>query len=179
MTVSSAPRRRATRAASNAVLPPPYTATRPVSARCSPDGDAAQEADGVEHAAGVLVGDVDPLGEVGTDRDEHRVEAALRPLGLEVLDAVALLEAHAERRDPVDLGVQDVAGQPVGGDAVAHHPAGLGAVVADDDVVAEPGQVVRGRQPARAGADDEHAACRSRSGGASKAQPRSIARSPR
>ena len=52
--------------------------------------------------------------------------------------------------------VEHVAGQPVGRDAVAHHPAGLVAGVADLDLVAEPGQVVGGRQPARPGADDQH-----------------------
>ena len=64
--------------------------------------------------------------------------------------------AHAERRDPVELAGEHVARQPVGRDAVAHHPAGLGARVADLDLVAEPRQVVGGRQPARSGADDEH-----------------------
>ena len=63
---------------------------------------------------------------------------------------------HAQRRDPVHLAAQDVARHPVGRDAVAHHPAGLGAGVADLDLVAQPGQVVGGRQPARPGADDEH-----------------------
>ena len=66
------------------------------------------------------------------------------------------VDPHAQRRDPVDLAVEHVARQPVGGDAVAHHPARLGARVADLDLVAEPGQVVGGRQPARPGADDEH-----------------------
>ena len=65
--------------------------------------------------------------------------------------------AHAERRDAADLGVEHVARQAVGGDAVAHHAAGLGAGVADLDLVAEPREVVRGREPARAGADHEHA----------------------
>ena len=78
------------------------------------------------------------------------------PLGREVLDRVPAGHPHAQRRDPVHLAAQDVAGHPVCRDAVAHHPAGLGAGVADLDLVAEPGQVVGGRQPARPGADDEH-----------------------
>ena len=80
------------------------------------------------------------------------------PLGLEVGDPVLLLEDDAHGRDPGDLRVEDVARQPVGGDAVAHHPARQRSVVADDDVVPEPGQVVGGREPGRAGADDEHPA---------------------
>ena len=56
----------------------------------------------------------------------------------------------------LDLGVEHVAGQPVGGDAVPHHPAGLGPVVTDHDLVAATGEVVGGGQPARPGADDEH-----------------------
>ena len=48
-------------------------------------------------------------------------------------------------------------GQPVGGDAVAHHPARLGAGVADLDLVPEPRQVIGGREPARPRADHEHA----------------------
>ena len=70
------------------------------------------------------------------DRDEHRVEAALAALGLEIGDPVVAGEPHAERRDPLDLAVEHVAGQPVGRDAVAHHPARLGAGVADLDLVA-------------------------------------------
>ena len=40
-------------------------------------GDAAQERHGVEDPAGVPRGNVDALGQVGTDRDEDRVEPAL------------------------------------------------------------------------------------------------------
>ena len=63
---------------------------------------------------------------------------------------------HAQRRDPVELAVEHVAGQPVGRDAVPHHPARLVARVPDLHLVAEPGQVVGGRQPARPGTDHEH-----------------------
>ena len=121
-----------------------------------PGPDVAEEADGVEDPAGVGVRDVDPLAQVRADRDEDRVEAL--PLGLEVGDPVLLLEDDAHGRDPGDLRVEDVARQPIGRDAVAHHPARQRSVVADDDVVPEPGQVVGGREPGRAGADDEHPA---------------------
>ena len=118
--------------------------------------DAAQERHRVHDLAGIPGRDVDALGEVGAHRDEDRVEAALLPLGREILDRVPAGHPHAHRRDPVHLAAQDVAGHPVFGDAVAHHPARLGAGVADLDLVAQPGQVVGSRQPARPGADDEH-----------------------
>ena len=81
-------------------------------------------------------------------------------LGDEVLDPVLAGHPHAQRRDPVELAVEHVAGQPVGRDAVAHHPAGLGAGVPDLDLVAEPGQVVGGREPARARRRSRAPACR-------------------
>ena len=82
---------------------------------------------------------------------------ALLPLGGEVLDAMLARHAHTHRRDARDLSTEHVARQAVGRDPVAHHPAGLVAGVADLDLVAEPRQVVGGRQAARPGADDQHA----------------------
>ena len=119
-------------------------------------GDAAQERHRVHDPPRIPGRDVDPLGQVGPDRDEDRVEAALLPLGDEVLDPVLAGHPHAQRRDPVELAGEHVAGQPVGRDAVPHHPARLAARVPDLHLVAEPGQVVGGRQPARPGADHEH-----------------------
>ena len=119
-------------------------------------GDAAQERHRVHDPPGVPRRDVDALGQVCAHRDEDRVEAALLPLGGEVLDAVRGDDPHAQRRDPVQLAAQDVARHPIRRDAVAHHPAGLGARVPDLDVMTEPREVIRRRQPARPRADDEH-----------------------
>jgi len=94
---------------------------------------------------------------MGADRDEHRVEAPFVPLGNEVLDPVTACDAHAQRRDPCYLAVEHVTRHPVCGDPVAHHPAGVAAGIADLDLVAEPGQVVGRRQPARTGSDHQHA----------------------
>ena len=113
-------------------------------------GDAAQERHRVHDRPRVPRGDLHALGQVRADGDEHRVEAALAALGLEIGDPVVAGEPHAQRRDPLDLAAQHVAGHPVGRDAVAHHPAGLRARVADLDLVAEPRQVVGGRR-ARSG----------------------------
>jgi len=120
-------------------------------------GDAAQERDGVDDASGIAGRDVDPLGEVCADGDEDRVERAFLVLGDQVLDLVPADHSHADRRDPVELAGEDVARQPVGRDAVAHHPARLLAGVPDLHLVAEPGEVVGGRQTARPGADHEYA----------------------
>ena len=118
-------------------------------------GDFAQERHRVHDPAGVVGRDVHVLGQVRADRDEHRVEGALGPLGSQVGDPVPAGDGHAEGLDPADLAGQYVARQPVGRDAIAHHPARLGAGVPDLHLVATPGQVVGGGQPARAGPDDQ------------------------
>jgi hypothetical protein len=89
-------------------------------------------------------------------RHEDGVEAALTALGGEVLNPVSAGDPHTEGLDPLQLGAEHLTGQPVGRNAVAHHPARLVAGVADLDLVAAPGQVVSGRQPARPGTDDQH-----------------------
>ena len=119
-------------------------------------GDAAQERHRVHDRPRVLGRDVDPLGQVRAHGHEGRVEAALTPLRVQVLHPVAQGDPHAHRGDPHQLAVQDVARHPVGRDAVPHHPAGLVARIPDLDLVAEPGQVVGGRKPARPGPDDQH-----------------------
>ena len=124
--------------------------------RLLPGLDATQEADRVEHPAGVLVGDVDPLGQVGAHRHEGRVEPALGHLGLQILDHVVLLEPDPQVVDAADLRVQHAPRQPVGRDAVPHHAAGQRAVVADHDLVPEPRQVVGRRESAGPGAHHQH-----------------------
>ncbi len=145
-----------------------------------PGGDAAQERHGVDDRPGVLGRDVDPLGQVRAHRDERGVEAAFASFGVQVLDPVAGGEAHAHRGNPADLGVEDVTRHPVGRDAVAHHPAGRIARVPDLDLVAEPGQVVGGRQAARPGTDDEHPPAAADGGGIERPLPldRQVAEEP-
>ena len=70
----------------------------------------AEELDSIEHAGRVLVGDIDPFGEMGADGNEDRVEAALVAFGLQVGDAMVLLDGDTQRAQPVDLGVHDGAG---------------------------------------------------------------------
>jgi hypothetical protein len=80
-------------------------------------------------------GNVGAAADVRTDGEEHRVEVAEG--GDVVGDGAAGFEGDAEVEDALDLGVEDVVGQAVGGDAVAHHAAGHIAGVADGDRVAE------------------------------------------
>ena len=102
--------------------------------------------------------DVGALADVGADGEERGVEAALAHRvrrGRSTLRFELQLDAQVE--DALDLGVEDVARQPVARDAEAHHAAGVGP--ASWIVTAWPSrrEVVGGRQPGRAGADDEHA----------------------
>ncbi len=120
----------------------------------------AQETERVEDPAGVARRDVGALGQLGTDAEEDRVEAALAPLLVEIADRVSELQLDPDAHDPADLGVEDVAGQAVGGDAVAHHAPRLLVGVGHDDVVAESGELVGAGEAGGAGADDEHATSR-------------------
>ena len=78
------------------------------------------------------------------------------PLGLEILDPVVELEHDAQVRQSRHLGIEHGAWQAIGGNAEVHHAAGDRPGIADHDVVPEAPQVVRRRQPARSGADDQH-----------------------
>ncbi len=88
--------------------------------------------------------------------DEDGVEAAVTLLGGQILDPVAAGHLHTQCRDPLELGAEDLTGQPVGRDAVAHHPTRLVPGVPDLDLVTQTGEVVRRGQPTRPGAHDEH-----------------------
>ena len=99
---------------------------------------------------------VDPFREVRAHGREDGVEPAFLALRDQILDAVVARHADAHRLDAVDLRGHHVAGQAVGRDPVAHHPACQLAGVANLDLVAEPCEVVGGGEPARPGADHQH-----------------------
>jgi len=142
--------RRVHRGVAAAVDGHPAADHRPLALR-----GAAQERQGVHDSPGIAGRDVHPLGQVRADRYEHRVESALGPLGGQVRYPVPLGEPNPERGDPVQLRIQHVAGQPVGGDAVAHHSTWALTGIPHLDLVPEPGEMVGGRQAARARADDQ------------------------
>ena len=66
--------------------------------------------------------DVGALADVGTDREERRVEAALVHRLLDVGHLAIQVELDPHVEDALNLGVEHVAGQPVLGDPEAHHP---------------------------------------------------------
>ena len=121
---------------------------------------AVQEGHGVDDPRRCARRDVGPATDPRAHRQERGVEIAVGHRGGDVGDRTVQLELDAERLDTGDLGVEDVPGQPIPWDPVAHHPPGRGCRVAQPHRVAQPPQVVRGREPRRAGADDQHARAR-------------------
>ena len=63
--------------------------------------------------------------QLGADAEEDRVEAASARSGSMSVTVWFELDVDAEVDDSIDLRVEDVSGQAVRGDAVAHHPAEL------------------------------------------------------
>src|SRR5512132_584271 len=119
--------------------------------------DVLEEADRVEDLAGVAGGDVGLLREVCAHGDEHRVELASLFFADDVLDLVIEHDLHARSLDALNLAVEDVARQPVGGDAEVHHAACDRAGLVDLHGMAHQRQMMRARQTAGAGADDQDA----------------------
>ncbi len=85
--------------------------------------------------------------DVRADGHEHGVEGALAHGLGEIRHLLAALELHAEREDPGQLVVEHVALQAIGGDPVAHHPAGLGGLIADGHVVSAQRELVGAGEP--------------------------------
>ena len=63
---------------------------------------------------------------------------------------------HAQGQDQVDLLVQDIFGQPVGGNPVAQHSSQPGKGLEEGDPVTQRGQVIGAGKAGRAGPDDRH-----------------------
>jgi hypothetical protein len=77
-------------------------------------------------------------------------------LGQQVVDPMVEDDLDAHVLDTLDLGVQHVARQAVGGNAEVHHAAGHRPGLVDFDAVAHPGQMIGGGQAAGTGADHQH-----------------------
>ena len=146
----------ALRAASRATSPPPTTITLLADAHRPAEVQVAQELDGALHAApaGRRAGRRRAALQAGGQED-GLVAVAQQAVHREV-GAGALVEpqVHAQRRDLVDLALQDVLGQAVVGDADAQHAAGHRQRLEDGGRVAELGQVAGAGQAGGAGADD-------------------------
>jgi hypothetical protein len=98
---------------------------------------------------------------VRADRDERGVETRFE-LGLDVGNRGVELQRDAHVQDAADLGVHDVARQPVLRYAVAHHAAGRGARILDGYRVTHTGEVVGGGQAGRPRAYHQHPLTRRR-----------------
>ncbi len=121
---------------------------------------AAQHRHGVEHPRGLASRDVCALGDVRADREKGRVEASLAHGVEDVPHLVVELQFDPELDDALDLGVQHVARQSVFRDAEAHHAARQRARFSDGHAMPAAAQMIRGREPRRAGADDQNALAR-------------------
>ncbi len=114
-----------------------------------------EEAQGVEHFAGVAGRDLGALADMSAHGDEHGVEVAGLFLGQQIVDPVVEHDLDAHVLDALDLGIQHVARQAVGGNAEVHHAAGHRASLMDFDGMAETGQMVGGGQATGTGADHQ------------------------
>ena len=120
----------------------------------------AQQRDGVEDLRRAAGRNIGALGDMGADGEKRRVEAARGHRRLDVVDARVELQRDAEIENAADLRVEDVARQPVFGDAEAHHAARQRTRLADHDLMAEPRELIGGGEPGRPGADDKRALAR-------------------
>ena len=146
-----------------ATLPPPTTATRwPCRTGVSESGvpgahqvDPGQVLVGRVDALEVLARDVHEDRQAGADGEEDRVEPlAQLGQGVGLADDRVRDDRDAVGDQAIDLGLDDVLGQPELRDAVDQHAAGGVERLEDRHVVAELGQLARGGQAGRAGPDD-------------------------
>src|SRR5208337_3286825 len=98
---------------------------------------------------------IEPIGGLRSDGEEHRVEAAFLLLGQHVFHLPAARDRGARRRNASDLLMDDVARQAIGGNAPAHHAAGLFGRLANLHGMAESPQVISTGKTGGTRADDE------------------------
>ncbi|MNK95148.1 hypothetical protein D3C87_1153730 [compost metagenome] len=84
---------------------------------------------------------IDPLGQVGTDRHEDGVKAPLIALAQHILHLVIEGQRHPGSQDAGHLPVQHVAGQTVSGNTKAQHAACQRPRLADLHPMAKPVEV--------------------------------------
>ncbi len=91
---------------------------------------------------------------MGADRDKDGVEIAFPLLSQQIIDPMVENDLDAHVLNALDLGVQHIARQPVGGNAEMHHAASHRSGFVDFDFMAQAGQVIGGGQPAGASANN-------------------------
>src|SRR5581483_559372 len=119
--------------------------------------DGTQQAEGIQNLARILGGDVGAFGEMGADGQEHGVELLLFPHSREIVHFGVELYVDSEGLDARDLGVENIPGQAVFGDAEAHHAARFRAGFVYCDAMTQAAQVIGRGEPARPGSDDQDA----------------------
>ena len=121
----------------------------------APQVHRLEERDDVLHADGVVAGDVEVLRLHRAEPQEHGV--VLGTQLLEVRDLLVQTHLAAEVEHTGRILEQRRAGEAVRGNAQRHHPADLGLLLVDHDLVAVSGQLVCGGEPGRPRADDGNA----------------------
>jgi len=118
-------------------------------------GHVAQVPDAEGDALLALPVDPHGTGPPRADGQVDRVEVAPQVLQAQVrAQRLAGDDLDAQRLDGRDLRVERLLGEPVLGDPVPHHAAGVVLLLEHGDGVAGDRGVVRGREAGRAGADD-------------------------
>ncbi len=118
--------------------------------------DPLEEQGRGHHAGRVVAGDAEPPALRRAGREEDGPIA----LALEVAEGEVAAhrgiqpQVHAEPDDPGDLGLEDIARQPIRRDPDGHHAAGHAHRLEHRDRIAETGEVVRRRHAGRPAAHD-------------------------
>ena len=124
----------------------------------------AQHRHGIQHLGRLAGRNIGALGDVGADREKRRVEAAIGHRLLDVGDLGVVVEDDAEVGDALDFGIQHIARQAIFRNPEPHHAARRGTGFLDRHGMAEPRQMIGGRQSRRPGADHQHLFARGRGG---------------
>ena len=133
----SAPSRRTVRAASIAVLPPPWIATRrPIFGRSPPISTLSRNLQRVVDFAGIPCGDLLALAQVGSDGQKHGIEPAPGFVGHEVLNSVIEHDLDTEAPDAIGPGIEHVSWQSIFRDTEVHHATSQRSAFVDDHGVA-------------------------------------------
>ena len=122
-----------------------------------------EQRDRVDHLLAVGRRNVQVVGDLRTDRYEHRIESALFLFRGHVVDAPAALDGDGwHGRDTLDFLAQIGARQSIRGNAVRHHAAGFRIGVSDLDLMPQAREVIGAGQTAGAGPDHQHLLSRRR-----------------
>ena len=118
--------------------------------------DLAQKVDPGKDPLIILALDAQPLALLGADADEKGLVALIAQLadGEILADFHPGLELHAQVLDDLNLRLDDIAGQPVGGNPHAEHAAEDRQFLENGHPVALDGQKIGAGQPGRSGPHD-------------------------